>query len=185
MIVCDDVNLDSAAAGAVAGAFMNTGQYCCGTERVYVADSVADAVTEKVLERVATLRQGAEGEFDVGAIFWPKQLEIIESHVEEARERGARILAGGRRNPDLDGLFYEPTVLVDVDHEMKIMREETFGPILPIMRVADEEEALALANDSDYGLGGNVWTRDSAKGVRLAERMQTGSVCVNDMTMTY
>ena len=185
MIVCDDVNLDSAAAGAVAGAFMNTGQYCCGTERVYVADSVADAFTEKVLERVAALRQGSEGEFDVGAIFWPKQLEIIESHVEEARERGARILAGGRRNPDLDGLFYEPTVLVDVDHEMKIMREETFGPILPIMRVADEEEALALANDSDYGLGGNVWTRDSAKGVRLAERMQTGSVCVNDMTMTY
>ena len=182
MIVCDDVNLDSAAAGAVAGAFMNTGQYCCGTERVYVADSVADAFTEKVLERVAALRQGSEGEFDVGAIFWPKQLEIIESHVEEARERGARILAGGRRNPDLDGLFYEPTVLVDVDHEMKIMREETFGPILPIMRVADEEEALALANDSDYGLGGNVWTRDSAKGVRLAERMQTGSVCVNDMT---
>ena len=185
MIVCDDINLDTAAAGAVGGAFMNTGQYCCGTERVYVMDSVADEFTDKVVERVSALRQGAEGEFDVGAIFWPKQLEIIESHVQDAVERGARVLAGGRRNPDLQGLFYEPTVLVDVDHEMRIMREETFGPVLPIMRVADEEEALALANDSEYGLGGNVWTRDSAKGIRLAERMQTGSVCVNDMTMTY
>ena len=185
MIVCDDVNLDTAAAGAVAGALMNTGQYCCGTERVYVVEAVAEAFTEKVVERVSKLRQGSEGEFDVGAIFWPKQLEIIESHMQDARDRGASVLAGGRRNPDLPGLFYEPTVLADVDHEMRIMREETFGPILPIMRVADEEEALALANDSEYGLGGNVWTRDSAKGVRLAERMQSGSVCVNDMTMTY
>jgi len=185
MIVCDDVNLDTAAAGAVAGAFMNTGQYCCGTERVYVVEAVAEAFTQKVVERVSQLRQGSEGEFDVGAIFWPKQLEIIESHMQDARDRGASVMAGGRRNPDLPGLFYEPTVLVDVDHEMRIMREETFGPILPIMRVADEEEALALANDSEYGLGGNVWTRDTAKGVRLAERMQSGSVCVNDMTMTY
>lgn len=185
MIVCEDVNLDYAAAGAVAGAFVNTGQYCCGTERVYVVDSVADEFTEKVVARVAQLRQGAEGEFDVGAIFWPRQLEIIESHMADAVERGARVLAGGRRNPDLKGLFYEPTVLTDVDHEMRIMREETFGPILPIMRVSDEEEALSLANDSEYGLSGNVWTRDVSKGVRLAERMESGSVCVNDMSMTY
>lgn len=185
MIVCDDVQLDYAAAGAVAGAFMNTGHYCCGTERVYVVDSVADAFIEKVVGRVAQLRQGAEGEFDVGAIFWPRQLEIIEEHMEDARLKGARVLAGGRRHPDLDGLFYEPTVLVDVDHGMRIMREETFGPILPIMRVTDEEEAIAMANDSPYGLGGNVWTRDAGKGFRIAQRMQTGSVCVNDMTMTY
>lgn len=185
MIVCDDVQLDYAAAGAVAGAFMNTGHYCCGTERVYVVDSVADAFIEKVVGRVAQLRQGAEGEFDVGAIFWPRQLEIIEEHMEDARLKGARVLAGGRRHPDLDGLFYEPTVLVDVDHGMRIMREETFGPILPIMRVKDEEEAIAMANDSPYGLGGNVWTRDAGKGFRIAQRMQTGSVCVNDMTMTY
>jgi succinate-semialdehyde dehydrogenase/glutarate-semialdehyde dehydrogenase len=185
MIVCDDANVAYAAAGAVAGAFMNTGQYCCGTERVYVVDAVADAFTEQVVERVAGLRQGAEGEFDVGAIFWPRQLEIIEEHMEDARIKGARVLTGGRRNPHLEGLFYEPTVLADVDHTMRIMREETFGPILPIMRVQDEEEAIALANDSDYGLGGNVWTRDTAKGIRIAQRMQTGSVCVNDMTMTY
>jgi succinate-semialdehyde dehydrogenase/glutarate-semialdehyde dehydrogenase len=164
---------------------MNTGQYCCGTERVYVVDSVADAFIEKVVERVARLRQGVEGEFDVGAIFWPRQLAIIEEHMADAREKGARVLTGGRRNPDLEGLFYEPTVLVDVDHQMQIMREETFGPILPIMRVANEEAAIELANDSPYGLGGSVWTRDNAKGVRIAQRMETGSVCVNDMTMTY
>jgi len=185
MIVCDDAQVDYAAAGAVAGAFMNTGQYCCGTERVYVVDAVADAFTDKVVERVSRLRQGAEGEFDVGAIFWPRQLEIIEEHMADAVARGARVLTGGRRNPSLDGLFYEPTVLADVDHGMRIMREETFGPVLPIMRVQDEEEAIALANDSDYGLSGNVWTRDKSKGVRLATRMQTGSVCVNDMSMTY
>jgi len=185
MIVCDDANLDYAAGGAVAGAFMNTGQYCCGTERVYVADSVADEFTSKVVERVAQLRQGADGEFDVGAIFWPRQLEIIEEHMADAVERGAKVLTGGRRNPDLEGLFYEPTVLCDVDHEMKVMRDETFGPILPIMRVADDEEAIALANDSRYGLGGNVWTRDNGRGIRIAQRMQAGSVCINDMTMTY
>ena len=185
MIVCDDAHLDYAAAGAVGGAFMNTGQYCCGTERVYVVDSLADAFVDKVVERVAALRQGAEGEFDVGAIFWPRQLEIIEEHMDDARARGARVLTGGRRNPSLQGLFYEPTVVVDVNHEMKLMTAETFGPILPIMRVQDEEEALRLANDSAYGLGGNVWTRDPRKGLSLAERMHTGSVCINDMTMTY
>ncbi|MCS5637748.1 MAG: aldehyde dehydrogenase family protein [Myxococcota bacterium] len=185
MIVCEDVNLDYAAAGAVAGAFMNTGQYCCGTERVYVVDTVAEEFTEKVVERVARLRQGKEGEFDVGAIFWPRQLEIIEEHMADARERGAKVLTGGRRNPDLDGLFYEPTVLADVDHGMQIMREETFGPILPIMRVSTEEEAVELANDSPYGLGGNIWTRDNGKAIRMAQRIESGSVCVNDMTMTY
>ena len=185
MIVCEDVNLDYAAAGAVAGAFMNTGQYCCGTERVYVVDAVADEFTEKVVERVAELRQGAEGEFDVGAIFWPHQLDVIEEHMADARARGATVLTGGRRNPDLEGLFYEPTVLADVDHSMQIMRQETFGPVLPIMRVAGEAEAIELANDSEYGLGGNVWTRDSGKGVRIAQQIESGSVCVNDMTMTY
>jgi succinate-semialdehyde dehydrogenase/glutarate-semialdehyde dehydrogenase len=185
MIVCEDANLDRAAGGAVAGSFINTGQYCCGTERVYVVDSVADEFIGRVVERTARLRQGGDGEFDVGAIFWPRQLEIVEEHVADALERGAKVLAGGRRNPDLPGLYYEPTVLVDVDHGMKIMRDETFGPILPIMRVADDEEAIALANDSRYGLGGNVWTRDNGRGVRIAQRMQSGSVCVNDMTMTY
>ena len=185
MIVCGDANLDIAAGGAVAGAFMNTGQYCCGTERVYVVDPVADEFTRRVVERTGQLRQGASGEFDVGAIFWPRQLEIIEEHVADAIAKGAKLLCGGRRNPSLEGLFYEPTVLVDVRHDMRIMSEETFGPVLPIMRVDDEEAALRMANDSDYGLGANVWTRDRSKGLAMARRVESGSVCVNDMTMTY
>jgi acyl-CoA reductase-like NAD-dependent aldehyde dehydrogenase len=185
MIVCEDADLDSAAGGAVAGAFLNTGQYCCGTERVYVVEAVADEFVRKVVERAGALRQGAEGEFDVGPLFWPRQLEIVEEHVADAHSKGARALVGGRRNPNLAGLFFEPTVLVDVTHEMKIMQDETFGPVLPIMRVRDEDEAIRLANDSRYGLAANVWTRSRRHGVELARRIQSGSVCVNDMALTY
>jgi succinate-semialdehyde dehydrogenase/glutarate-semialdehyde dehydrogenase len=185
MIVCADADLDTAAGGAVAGAFLNSGQYCCGTERVYVVDEVAGAFTDRVVGRVAELRQGQDGEFDVGAIFQDRQLEIIEDHVAEAVRKGAKVLTGGRRNPDLDGLYYEPTVLTHVDHDMKVMSEETFGPVLPIMRVRDEEEAIRCANDSRYGLGANVWTADVRRGFEIARKIDSGSVCVNDMTMTY
>jgi succinate-semialdehyde dehydrogenase/glutarate-semialdehyde dehydrogenase len=185
MVVCADADLDRAAQGAVNGSCMNTGHYCCGTERIYVVEEVYDAFLDKVIERARELRQGDEGEFDVGAVFWDKQMEIIEDHVEDARAKGARILMGGRRNPDLPGLFYEPTVVTDVSHDMKLMREETFGPIVAIQKVADEDEAIALANDSEYGLNGNVWTRDTPKGFRIAERIHTGGVCVNDMAITY
>jgi succinate-semialdehyde dehydrogenase/glutarate-semialdehyde dehydrogenase len=185
MIVCEDADLDAAAGGAVAGAFLNAGQYCCGTERVYVVEAVADEFVRKVVERAGALRQGSEGEFDVGPLFWPRQLEIVEEHVREALAGGARALVGGRRNPDLRGLFYEPTVLVDVTHEMRVMREETFGPVLPILRVRDEEEAIRMANDSCYGLAANVWTCSRQRGVEIARRLEAGSVCVNDMAMTY
>jgi len=185
MIVCDDADLDAAAGGAIAGAFANTGQCCCGTERVYVVEEVADAFTQKVVERASHLRQGDHGEFDVGSLFCQRQLEVVEEHVRDAVANGARVLVGGRRNPSFDGLYFEPTVLVDVTHEMKIMREETFGPVLPIMRVRDEEEAIARANDTSYGLSANVWTRDNEKGFEIAQRIDSGSVCVNDMAVTY
>ncbi len=185
MLVCADADLDVAASGAVAGAFFNTGQYCCGTERVYVVESVADEFTRKVVERTAKLRQGDHGEFDVGAVFSGPQLEIIEAHVNDAVAKGAKVWVGGRRNPNLRGLFYEPTVLTNVTHEMRVMREETFGPVLPIMRVANEDEAIRLANDSEYGLSANVWTGNARHGVELAQRIRSGSVCVNDMAMTY
>jgi acyl-CoA reductase-like NAD-dependent aldehyde dehydrogenase len=185
MLVCEDAHLDHAAGGAIAGAFLNAGQYCCGTERVYVADEIADAFTEKVLERVAKLRQGNEGEFDVGAIFWDRQLEVIERHVDDALAKGALALAGGRRNPDLDGLYYEPTVLSGVNHDMLVMRDETFGPVLPIMRVRDMDEAIFLANQTNYGLAANVWTQDKRRGVEIAKQIRAGSVCINDMAVTY
>jgi succinate-semialdehyde dehydrogenase/glutarate-semialdehyde dehydrogenase len=146
---------------------------------------VYDAFVEKVVEQTKALRQSAAGECDVGAVFWDKQMDIIERHMRDAVEKGANVLVGGSRNPDLHGLYFQPTVVVDVDHDMALMREETFGPILAIKKVRDEDEALALANDSDYGLDGNVWTRDLQKGARIAEQMETGGVCVNDMAVTY
>ena len=185
MIVCSDANIERASAGALFGAFMNTGQVCCSIERVYVMDEVADEFIAKVLEKTQALRQGANGEADIGSICWPNQLEVIERHIADAKAKGAKVLAGGRRNPNLEGLFYEPTVLTDVTHDMAIMREETFGPILPIMRVRDEEEAVRLANDTCYGLSGTVWTRDKHKGVELAKRVEAGSMCVNETEMVY
>ncbi len=185
MIVCADADLDRAAQGALAGSCMNTGQYCCGTERIYAVEPIYDAFVAKVVEGAKQLRQGAEGEFDVGATFWDRQLDIIERHVDDAKQKGASIHVGGRRNPDLPGLYFEPTVLTDVDPSMEMMQNETFGPVVAIQKVKDEEEALRLANDSEYGLNGTVWTTDTEKGFRLAERMDTGGVCVNDMTLTY
>ena len=185
MIVCRDADLERAAAGAVYGAFANAGQICVSTERVYVVDEVADVFTRKVLEKTAALRQGPEGESDVGAIIHGPQLDVIERHVEEARQRGAKVLTGGRRNPSWPGLYYEPTVLADVDHDMQVMQEETFGPVLPIMRVRDEEEALRLANDSRFGLNASVWTGDKRRGIELAKAIRSGSAVVNDCLVTY
>lgn len=187
MIVCADADLDRAASGALVGSCMNSGHYCCGTERIYVEAEVYDAFLEKVVAQARALRQGSQfgQEEDVGAVFWDRQMTIIEDHVDDALANGARALVGGRRNPNLPGLYYEPTVLVDVNHRMKIMREETFGPVLCIMKVRDAEEAIRLANDSPYGLNGNVWSRNKKRAVEIAERIDTGSVCVNDMAITY
>lgn len=185
MIVCSDADLDAAAGGAVVGSMFNTGQYCCGTERVYVVADVAEEFTTKVVERVSALRQGTSGSFDVGPMFWDRQLDKVAEQVDAALAGGAKALVGGGRNDDLPGLFFEPTVLTDVDSEMAVMREETFGPVLPIVPVASVDEAVKLANDSSYGLAGSVYTADEASGVEIAKRLHTGSVSVNDMAMTY
>jgi acyl-CoA reductase-like NAD-dependent aldehyde dehydrogenase len=186
MIVLKDADLERASSAAVWGAFMNAGQVCISVERVYVEAEVADEFTRRVVEKTRALRQGSdltggEGRVDVGAMTFPRQIETVEEHVREAVERGARVLAGGQRVPGLGGRFYAPTVLSEVDHSMLVMREETFGPVLPIMRVKDEAEALQLANDSRYGLNASVWTADAARGERLARAVEAGSVCVNDV----
>lgn len=185
MIVCADADIERAARGAVFGAFSNSGQARTSTERVYVVDEVADEFTRRCVAETARLRQGAEGEFDVGAIIQPQQIETIEEQVRDALANGARVLTGGRRNPDQPGLFYEPTILANVNHEMAVMRDETCGPVLPIMCVSDEDEALRLANDSRYGLSANVWTRNRYKGTELAKAIESGCVVVNDCMLTY
>jgi acyl-CoA reductase-like NAD-dependent aldehyde dehydrogenase len=186
MIVLRDADIERAANAAVWGAFTNSGQVCISVERVYVEDAVADEFTRRVVEKTRALRQGAdvsetEERVDVGAMTFPKQVEIVEDHINDAKARGARILTGGRRNPALPGRYFEPTVLSNVDHSMKIMTEETFGPTLPIMRVRDEDEALRLANDSRYGLNASVFSRDKARGEKIAARVEAGVTCVNDV----
>ena len=185
MIVCEDADLERAAGGAVFGGFMNTGQFCCATERVYVVDAVAEEFTRRVVEKARALRQGDSGEYDVGPMIWPRQLDVIERHVADAVAKGATVVIGGKRNAELGERYYEPTILVDVTHDMAIMNEETFGPVLPIARVADQEEAIRLANDSTYGLSGTVWSKDEKRAVGIAKRLDTGSVCINESSVTY
>lgn len=184
-IVCADANIERAARGVVYGAMFNTGQFCCGTERCYVVRSVADEFIDKAVAAVRELKQDCDGTQDVSAMIWPKQVDIIDEQVADAVAKGARVLIGGRRNPGFSGAAYEPTVLVDVNHNMKVMVDETFGPVLPIMVVEDEDEALALANDSRYGLSGTIWAGDDKRALALAKGMQTGSICVNESSLTY
>jgi acyl-CoA reductase-like NAD-dependent aldehyde dehydrogenase len=187
MIVCADADLDRAANAAAYYSMNNGGQVCISVERCYVEAPVYDEFVQKVTDTVRKLRQGAPGEIgsvDVGAVTFPPQLDIIEDHVQDAVNKGAKVLVGGHGRREA-GRFYEPTVLVDVDHSMKIMREETFGPTLPIMKVSDADEAVRLANDSPYGLQASVWTRDVDRGEALARRVQAGAVCVNDAQVNY
>jgi acyl-CoA reductase-like NAD-dependent aldehyde dehydrogenase len=154
---------------------------------VYVEEPVYDEFVDKVVEKTKALRQGkpgAAGDIDVGAMTFPPQLDKVEAHVADAVAKGARVLTGGKRGAG-PGRFYEPTVLVDVDHSMDCMTDETFGPTLPIMKVSDEDEAVKMANDSAYGLNSCVFTRDVEKGERVARQVEAGSTCVNDALMNY
>jgi acyl-CoA reductase-like NAD-dependent aldehyde dehydrogenase len=187
MIVCADADLQRAANAAVHYSMQNAGQSCTSTERVYVEEPIYDEFVRLVADRVSGLRQsapGGAGSVDLGAVTNPPQADIIERHVQDAVEKGARVLVGGGRR-DENGHFFEPTVLVDVDHSMACMREETFGPTVPIMKVRDAEEAVRLANDTPYGLQASVWTKDTDKGELLARRIEAGSVTVNDAQVNY
>ena len=187
MIVLADADLERAANAAISYGLNNSGQVCISVERIYAEDPIHDELLERIAQKVETLRQGPPGPagtVDVGAMIFPPQIETIEAHIADAVEKGARVVTGGKR-AEGPGRFFEPTVLADVDHSMRCMTEETFGPTLPVMRVHDAEEAVALANDGPYGLQASVWTRDEARGEELARRIQSGVACVNDAQVNY
>ncbi len=187
MLVLDDADVDVASSAAVWGAFVNAGQACLSVERCYVHRSLYQSFAQACAEKTKKLRvgNGMDADTDVGPMIHERQVRIVESHVEEAKARGARVLAGGNRLPKLGANFFAPTVLADVTHDMRIMREETFGPVLPITAFADDDEAVQMANDSEYGLAASVWTRDSQRGERFARRIDAGTVMVNDVISCF
>jgi acyl-CoA reductase-like NAD-dependent aldehyde dehydrogenase len=187
MLVLDDADVDVASSAAVWGAFVNAGQACLSVERCYVHRSLYESFVNACGEKTKQLRvgDGLDSHTDVGPMIHERQVGIVESHVEDAKARGARVLAGGARLPELGANFYPPTVLADVTHDMRIMREETFGPVLPVMAFDNDDEAVRLANDSEYGLAASVWTRDNARGERLARRIHAGTVMVNDVISCF
>jgi acyl-CoA reductase-like NAD-dependent aldehyde dehydrogenase len=187
MIVLRDANIERAANAAVHYSMQNGGQTCISVERVYVEEPVYEDVVGRVTEKMRALRQGVPGgpaQVDVGAMTSPGQTDLVEEQVNDAVEHGARAVVGGHRG-DGPGDFFEPTLLLDVDHSMEAMTEETFGPTLPVMKVKDADEAIELANDSPYGLQASVWTKDVERGEQLARRIESGVVCINDAQLNY
>jgi succinate-semialdehyde dehydrogenase/glutarate-semialdehyde dehydrogenase len=186
-IILDDADLERAANAATFGAYFNSGQVCMSVERVYVHEALYDDFVDTVVTDTRRLRQGnpANGQVDVGAMTFPPQVEIIERHLEDAVDKGARILTGGEAVSIEGGTYFEPTVVVDVSHEMDLMREETFGPIMPIMKVSSAAEAVRLANDTPYGLNASIFSTDRERARRLARQIQSGNVCINDVIASY
>ncbi|HEX9255448.1 MAG TPA: aldehyde dehydrogenase family protein [Candidatus Angelobacter sp.] len=214
MIVLEDADVDVASSAAVWGAFMNAGQTCLSVERCYVHERIYEKFLEQCVEKTAKLRIGSthplrhdepgkdgfqraqrmghpdqdgapQAEIDVGPMIHERQLGIVQSHVQDAVARGARLLAGGKPLPSLGPNFFAPTILADVDHSMKIMREETFGPTLPVRSFKTEDEAIALANNSEYGLAASIFTGDRKRGEALARRIVAGTVMVNDVLACF
>jgi acyl-CoA reductase-like NAD-dependent aldehyde dehydrogenase len=187
MIVLEDANLTNAARAAVWGGFANAGQACASIERCYVHESIAKQFTDLAVEETRKLKIGVptDDEVDLGSMTNERQLRIVEDHIEDAIAQGARIETGGQRVENTGGWFHEPTVITNVNHSMAVMREETFGPVLPIMTFKTDDEAVRLANDSVYGLTAAVFTSDIARGRRLAERIDAGTVMINEVVYTH
>jgi len=187
MVVLDDANIQNAARGAVWGAFANCGQACSSVERCYVHESIAELFIAEVVKETQRLRQGngTEKAIDIGSMSSERQLRVVERHVNQAVDHDAEVLTGGERLRDVAGAFYPPTVLTNVNHDMDVMREETFGPVLPIMTFRTEDEAVRLANDSQFGLAASVWTNSIARGQRVASRIDAGTVMINEVLYSH
>ncbi len=187
MIVRADADIDCATSGAVWGAFTNSGQCCASVERVYVHESIFEEFVETALQKTNRLKQGngMDPTVDVGPMTTLAQLQIVEAHVEDARRRGAVIHCGGERNRELPGYFFKPTIITGVDHSYQCVRDETFGPLMPIMSFGDDRQAIKLANDTPYGLTASIWTRGIREGEEMAREIRAGTVMINDCVFTH
>jgi acyl-CoA reductase-like NAD-dependent aldehyde dehydrogenase len=187
MVVLEDADVDVASSGAVWGAFVNAGQTCLSVERCYVHRSMFDNFVRQCADKIAKLNvgNGVDPTTDMGPLISPRQFAIVESQVEDARAKGATIVCGGHGLPDLGPNFYAPTLLIGLTPDMKLMREETFGPLLPVIPFDSDDEAVSLANDSEFGLAASIWTRDRTRGEALARRIDAGAVMVNDVVTCF
>ena len=186
VVVCEDADLKYSARSLVWGAFANSGQICASVERVYVPEKIYDTFLEKALSHARTIRQGNpfKGEMDMGAMTDPHQLEILEEMIADARKKGAKILLGGKRSSQ-GKMFFEPTIIADADESMRVGCEESFGPLLTIMKVKNEEEAIRRANNSRYGLIAYVYSANSSRARKIAERLEAGTVMINEVLMSH
>jgi succinate-semialdehyde dehydrogenase/glutarate-semialdehyde dehydrogenase len=182
MIVLEDANIGKAVAGAERALFSNAGQLCIAIERLYVHEAIADEYVARLVEHTRRMRLGAQLEYgpDMGSLISAEHLKVVREHVEDAVAKGARVLCGGRPRPDLGPHFYEPTLLQDVREDMSLFADETFGPVVAISTFASEDEVVARANQSLYGLNSSVWTTDTAHGRQFATRLHAGTVNVNE-----
>ena len=182
LVILDDADVEAVAEGAVRASFSNAGQLCVSTERIYVAEPLFEPFTRAFVARTQAMRLGNAPDFehDMGSLINHDQLTRVSAHVEDARAKGATVLTGGRRREDIGELFYEPTILTGVTSEMECCANETFGPVVSVYPVADDDEAIARANDSDYGLNASVWTSDHDRGRRVASKIKCGTVNVNE-----
>lgn len=187
MIVLEDADLEAASSAAIWSAFSNSGQTCASVERLYVHKNVAAKLTEMIVAKTQKLKQGRGDDptVSIGSMTSQTQFDIVADHVDNFRGSGAEILTGGKQNAELGGLFFEPTVIANASNDMRAMRDETFGPTLPIAVFENEEEAIRLANDSEFGLTASVWTKDISRGRRIACRIEAGTVAINEVTYTH
>jgi succinate-semialdehyde dehydrogenase/glutarate-semialdehyde dehydrogenase len=187
MLILNDADLELAASGTLVGALENSGQACVSTERVYVEDGIYDRYIERLKYYAGQIKQNGEAGMDVhvGSLTNERELLRAEEFIADAVAKGAKVLHGGQRRPDLGPLFFEPTILVNVNHDMRLMREETFGPLIPIMRVKDVDEAIRLANDSPYGLSGSIFSNNLKRAEHIATRIQSGDVSINSTKVVF
>ena len=187
MLVLRDANLEVASSAAVWGSFTNCGQVCLSVERLFVEEAVAEEFVRMCVEKTKKLRigPGSDPETEIGPLIRPQHVQRMSDLIVDAVQKGARVLCGGRPRPDLGPNFFEPTVIQGVNTSMKLFQDETFGPILSICVVRDAEEAIALANDCEFGLAASVWTTDSEKGKAVAARLHAGTVMVNDVISAF